>query len=134
MMRVVLALTLLVLSACQSDEPELGPVDGRFIINADPQMGPADSPAPIIQRLNKLLEDFVFEINERHEDIDFVLFNGDMVSHPNKPSFDNFVNLVRPLKMPVHPGSWQPRWLPSGHRIPGGAGSAGTRARPDIQL
>lgn len=101
MMRTLLVLPLVILAACQPEEPKLGPVDGRFVINADPQMGPAASPLPIVQRLNQLLGDFVSDINKRHNDIDFVVFNGDLVSKADKPSFDNFVNLVRPIKVPV---------------------------------
>lgn len=98
-----LATVLLTLSlvACKPAEPELEPVNGRFVINADPQMGSAASPLPIVQRLNQLLADFVSDVNDRHDEIDFVVFNGDLVSKPDQPSFDTFVDLVRPIKVPV---------------------------------
>ena len=97
----LLLIVCCLLVACQFEDTSAEKPDGRFVINADPQMGPATSLVPIVQRLNKLLADFVADMNVRADEIDFVVFNGDLVSKPDDPSFGTFVDIVKDIQVPV---------------------------------
>ncbi|MCX7552948.1 metallophosphoesterase [Marinicella sp. S1101] len=75
----------------------------RFFINADPQMGEAETKIKALKKLNQLLYNFVDEVNQEHakEEVDFVVYNGDLVYKVKPQAFNNFSRLVRKQKPPV---------------------------------
>lgn len=75
----------------------------RFIVNADPQMGPQLTDRRGLKILNLLLEGFVEDVNKMHEKkpIDFVVYDGDLVWDPYQDAFDNFTRIVSAQKPPV---------------------------------
>jgi len=66
---------------------------------ADPQIGPADSSVKFEQELEQTLRDTVNLANQ--EQVDLVVFNGDLVAFPRPEYFSAFENAVRPLTMPM---------------------------------
>ena len=89
------------LSAALPEQPEKKKF--RFLINADPQMGPESTEKKGMKILNNLLEDFVSDVNDLHAEkpVDFVVYNGDLVWDPYQDAFDNFTRLVSAQKPPV---------------------------------
>jgi hypothetical protein len=75
----------------------------RFFINADPQMGEAETKRKNLTVLNSLLADFVSEVNDQHlkDPVEFVVYNGDLVWKPLKLAFENFKNIVAAQKPPA---------------------------------
>lgn len=73
----------------------------HFVINADPQIGPADSPHANERYLHRLLADFVNEVNDMNPLPAFVVFNGDLVAFPREHYFRDFRDTVKHLKVPV---------------------------------
>ena len=89
-MRMILALALcsaawpvMAVETVDNPFPELEKVGDkfRFVLNADPQMGPKDSIHEIERRLYGLLEDFVDEVNAMEPEPAFVVFDGDQIAH-----------------------------------------------------
>ncbi len=72
-----------------------------FVINADPQIGPKDSPHGNERNLYRLLVDFVHEVNTMDKAPAFVVFNGDLVAFPKEPYFADFTSAAATLKPPV---------------------------------
>jgi len=75
----------------------------RFFINSDPQMGSEKTEKKDLGILNKLLENFVTEVNLENSlnPVDFVVYNGDLVWDSNQPSYDNFSRIVSGQKVPT---------------------------------
>lgn len=72
-----------------------------FLVNADPQIGPSDSPHANERHLYQLLRDFVTEANDLSPSPAFVLFNGDLVAHNRPPYFAAFGDLASQIRHPV---------------------------------
>lgn len=89
--------------ACASPPSKPEQKQFRFFVNADPQMGAADTKNKGLRTLNNLLSDFVSEVNAEHEKnpVDFVVYNGDLVWKVKPETFDNFSNIVAAQKPPV---------------------------------
>ncbi len=99
---ILVVLALIGPLAGESLYPELQNVGHRyrFVINADPQMGPRDG-HPYEKILYDLLDDFITEVNAFSPAPAFVLFNGDMIAY-NKPAyFEAFEGLAKKIKYPV---------------------------------
>ncbi len=75
----------------------------RFLINADPQMGPEHTERDDLRVLNELLQQFVAETNRRaaSDAADFVVYNGDLVWKPEADALDNFGRIVAQQKAPA---------------------------------
>ncbi len=71
----------------------------RIFLVADPQIGPADSPVSSERELEQTLRDIVNTANQ--EQVDLIVFNGDLVAFPKPDYFSAFENAVRELKMPM---------------------------------
>ena len=100
MLKVLFALWITaVIAGCASESA----TEDRyyFLVNADPQMGEQDSENRGIRLLNRLLHDFVDDVNAMSPAPEFVVFDGDLVAFPRAESFANFVRLVKPLTVPV---------------------------------
>ncbi len=72
-----------------------------FVMNADPQIGPADSPHANERRLQQMLADFVVEVNAMTPPPAFVVFNGDLVAFPRENFFASFNSTVQALDPPI---------------------------------
>ncbi len=98
---LLLVLCFSVVTASPTSKPELKKF--RFFVNADPQMGEANTQNSGLKTLNKLLQDFVSEVNAEHEKspVEFVVYNGDLVWKAKPETFDNFSNIVAAQKPPV---------------------------------
>lgn len=83
--------------------PQLREVDDNFffVLNADPQIGPADSPHANERRLQQQLAEFVAEVNAMQPPPAFVVFNGDLVAFPREAYFADFNRTVKDLVPPV---------------------------------
>ncbi|MGC9052892.1 MAG: metallophosphoesterase family protein [Candidatus Hydrogenedens sp.] len=71
----------------------------RIFLIADPQIGPADSPVGFERELEQTLQKMVNTANQ--EQVDLIVFNGDLVAFPRPDYFSAFENAVRPLKIPM---------------------------------
>ncbi len=87
---------------CAVLKPDVEKKEFRFIINADPQIGPKGTQKNSLSIRNELLDKFVAEVNEENQTnpIDFVVYNGDLVNNPIQKSFDNFTNTVKNQNVP----------------------------------
>lgn len=83
--------------------PELAEEDDvySFVINADPQIGPKDSPHANERHLYQLLVDFVDEVNVMDPAPAFVVVNGDLVAFPRENYFADFTSATAGLEPPV---------------------------------
>ncbi len=83
--------------------PQLASVPERFtfLINADPQIGPCDSPVALERRLCGLLKDFVAEAEALRPRPAFVLYNGDLVAFNRSAYFEAFRQAAGSGTLPV---------------------------------
>ena len=71
----------------------------RMFLVADPQIGPADSSVGFERELEQTLCKMVNTANQ--EQVDLIVFDGDLVAFPRPDYFSAFEKAVQPLKMPM---------------------------------